>query len=151
MGSEPQELLELMARSTEQAENGSPWDTSTPGLLISGPEYKLLELLSGLVRLPLVVTTVAGASRVSLACLLFLSGGIVLAGALVTLAGTLDGTVPVYTELTGNFDGALSVSTVEVIVAVDFELMGNLEDMVFTGSSLTEDTELKESVGVVLT
>lgn len=74
-----------------------------------------------------------------------------LVGALATLAGTLDGTVPVYTELMGNFDGALSVSTVEGIVAVDFELMGNLEDMVFTGSSLLEDTELKESVGVVLT
>lgn len=133
-----------MARSTEQAENGSlsPWDTSTPGLLISSPECKLLELLSGPVWLPPVVTMVAGVSRVSLACLLSLSGGIVLSGALATLAGTLDGTVPAYTELMGNFDGALSVSTVEVIAALDFELMGNLEDMVFTGSNLTEGTEL---------
>lgn len=67
MGREPKELLELMARSTEQAENGSlsPLDTSTPGLLISGSEYKLLELLFGLVRWPPVVTMVAGASRVS--------------------------------------------------------------------------------------
>lgn len=74
-----------------------------------------------------------------------------MAGALATPAGTLDGIVPVYTELMGNFDGALSVSTVEVIVAVDFKLMGNLEDMIFTGCSLIEDTELKESVSVVLT
>lgn len=133
-----------MARSREQAENGSlsTRDTSTPGLLISGPECKLLELLSGLVGLPPVVTTVAGASRVSLACLLFLSGGIVLAGALATLAGTLDGIVPVYTELMGNFDGVILVGTVEGIAAVDFVLMGNLEDMVFTGTGLIEGTEL---------
>lgn len=74
-----------------------------------------------------------------------------LAGALATLAGTLDGIVLVYTELMGNFNGTLSVSTVEVTVAVDFKLMGNLEDMVFPGTNLTEDTELKESVSVVLT
>lgn len=133
-----------MARSTEQAENGSlsTWDTNTPGLLISGPECKLLELLSGPVRPPPVVTTVAGASRVSLACLLFLSGGIVLAGALATVAGTLDGIVPVYTELMGSFDGVILVGTVEGVAAVDFVLMGNLEDMVFTGTGLTEGTEL---------
>lgn len=134
-----------MARSTEQAEKGSlsPSDTSTPGLLISGSECKLLELLSGPVRPPPVVTTVAGAFRVSLACLLFLSGGIVLlAGALATLAGTLDGIVPVYTELMGSFDGVIFVGTVEGIAAVDFVLMGNLEDMVFTGTGLTEGTEL---------
>lgn len=144
LGSELKELLGLMASSTEQAENGSlsHWDTSTPGLLISSPECKLLELLSGPVRLPPVVTMVAGVSRVSLACLLFLSGGTVLSGALATLAGTLDGTVPAYTELMGNFDGALSVSTGEVTAALDFELMGNLEDMVFTGCNLTEGTEL---------
>lgn len=67
LGSEPKEVLGLMARSIEQAENGSlsTWDTSTPGLLNSGPECKLLELISGLVRLLPVVTTVAGASRVS--------------------------------------------------------------------------------------
>lgn len=88
----------------------------------------------------------------TLACLLFLSGCIVLAGALATLAGTLDGTVPAYTELLGNFDGAVLVSTVEVIAAVDFELRGNLEDMVFTGTSLGEGTELvvAELVSVVL-
>lgn len=128
-----------MARSIEQAENGSlsTWDTSTPGLLNSGPECKLLELISGLVRLLPVVTTVAGASRVSLACLLFLSGGIVLALALATLAVTLDGT-----ELMGNFDGAILVGTVEGVAAVDFVLMGNLEDMVFTGTGLIEGTEL---------
>lgn len=75
-----------------------------------------------------------------------------LAGALATLAGTLDGTVPAYTELLGNFDGAVLVSTVEVIAAVDFELRGNLEDMVFTGTSLGEGTELvvAELVSVVL-
>lgn len=144
LGSEPKEVLGLMARSIEQAENGSlsTWDTSTPGLLNSGPECKLLELISGLVRLLPVVTTVAGASRVSLACLLFLSGGIVLALALATLAVTLDGTMPVYTELIGNFDGAILVGTVEGVAAVDFVLMGNLEDMVFTGTGLMEGTEL---------
>lgn len=153
LGSETKELLGLMARSTEQAENGSSnWDTSTPGLLISGPECKLLILLFGPVWLPPVVTLVAGPSGVSLACLLFLSGGIVLAGALATLAGTLDGTVPAYTELLGNFDGAVLVSTVDVIAAVDFELRGNLEDMVFTGTNLGEGTELvvTELVSVVL-
>lgn len=146
LGSETKELLGLMARSTEEAENGSlsSWDTSTPGLLNSGPESKLLERLSGTIRirLPPVVTMAAGASRVSLACLLFLVGGIVLAGALATLAGTLDGIVPAYTELLGNFNGTASVSTVEVIAAVDLELMGNMEDMVFTGTNLLEGTEL---------
>lgn len=77
-----------------------------------------------------------------MACLLFLVGGIVLAGALATLAGTLDGIVPAYTELLGNFNGTASVSTVEVIAAVDLELMGNMEDMVFTGTNLLEGTEL---------
>jgi hypothetical protein len=66
LGSETKELLGLMARSTEQAENGSSnWDTSTPGLLISGPECKLLILLFGPVWLPPVVTLVAGPSGVS--------------------------------------------------------------------------------------
>lgn len=67
LGSETKELLGLMARSTEQTENGSlcTWDSSTPGLLNSGPECKLLMVLSGPVWLPPVVTLVAGASRVS--------------------------------------------------------------------------------------
>lgn len=63
---EPKELLELMARSAEQPENGSSTrDTSTPGLLISVVECKLLKLPSGPGWLPLVVTVVAGGSRVS--------------------------------------------------------------------------------------
>lgn len=63
---ELKELLELMARSAEQPENGSSaWDTSTPGLLISVVECKLLKLPSGPGWLPLVVTVVAGGSRVS--------------------------------------------------------------------------------------
>lgn len=133
-----------MARSIEQPENGSSnWDTNTPGLLISGPECKL----SGPGRPPLVVTVVAGSSRVSLARMLLLSGGIMLAGALATLAGTLDGIVPTYAELMGNFDGAVLVGTVEGIAAVDLVLMGNLEDtledMVVTGTTLAEEgTEL---------
>lgn len=55
-----------MARSAEQPENGSSTrDTSTPGLLISVVECKLLKLPSGPGWLPLVVTVVAGGSRVS--------------------------------------------------------------------------------------
>lgn len=69
-----------------------------------------------------------------------------MAGALATLTGTLDGTVPAYTELMGNFDGAILVSTAEGIAAVDFVLMGNLEDTledtVVTGTTLVEGTEL---------
>lgn len=135
LGSEAKELLGLMARSTELAENGSlsSWDTSTPGLLISG---------SG--RLRPAVTVVAAASRVSLARLLLLSDGIMLAGGLAIVAGTLDATVPAYTELMGNFDGATLVDGVE---AVGFGLIGNLEDtlegVVFTGTDLVEEgTEL---------
>lgn len=70
-----------------------------------------------------------------------------MAGALATLIGTLDGIVPAYAELMGNFDGAILVSTVEGIAAVDFVLMGNLEDIledtVVTGTNLVEEgTEL---------
>lgn len=70
-----------------------------------------------------------------------------MAGALATLAGTLDGVVPTYAEWMGNFDGAVLVGTVEGIAAVDLVLMGNLEDtledMVVTGTTLAEEgTEL---------
>lgn len=137
-----------MARSIEQPENGSStWDTSTPGLLISAVERKLLKLPSGPGWLPLVVTVVAGGSRVSLALLLLLLGGIMLAGALATLVGTLDGIVPAYAELMGNFDGAVLVSTEEGITeegiaAVGFGLIGNLEDTL--EDTVVVDTNLVE-------
>lgn len=136
-----------MARSREQPENGSStWDTSTPGLLSSVVERKLLKLPSGPGRLPLVVPVVAGGSRVSLALLLLMLGGIMLAGALATLADTLDGIAPAYAELMGNFDGAVLVSTEEGTAAVGFELIGNLEDSledtVVVVTNLVEGTEL---------
>lgn len=125
-----------------------------PGLLSSGSEYKLLELLSCLSKLSPMVTVVARASEVSLALLLLLLGGTVLASVLV---GTLDGTVPARAELTGNLDGTGLVSTLEGTVPAGFELVGNLEgtvltsaewagtleDMVVTGTKLVgEGTEL---------
>lgn len=73
-------------------------------------------------------------------------GGIMLAGALATLADTLDGIAPAYAELMGNFDGAVLVSTEEGTAAVGFELIGNLEDSledtVVVVTNLVESTEL---------
>lgn len=65
-----------------------------------------------------------------------------LAGALATLAGTLDDIAPAYAELMGNFDGAVLVSTEEGIAAVGFGLMGNLEDTLEDTVVVEEGTEL---------
>lgn len=78
-----------------------------------------------------------------------------LAGGLATLAGTLDGTVPAYTELMGNFDGAILVSAVEGFVLTG-NLEATLEGMVFTGTDLVEGgmelvvTELAGTPSLVL-
>lgn len=157
LGSESKELLGLMARSKEPTDNGSlsTWDISTPGLLISSSDGKFLKLVCGLGRLLPVGIVATGASKVSFTWSLLLSGGTVLAGGLATLAGTLDGTVPAYTELMGNFDGVILVSAVEGFVLTG-NLEATLEGMVFTGTDLVEGgmelvvTELAGTPSLVL-
>lgn len=138
---------QLMARSAEQTENGSlsSCDTSLPGLLSCGSEFKLSEVLSSQGGLPPAVAPVgAGDTGVSFeGSLLLLMVGSVLAGTLLSTVlvgtlwsdtkpvGTLGGTEPASVELMGNLDGA---STLVGIIPGGFELVGNLEGTVLVNA-----------------
>lgn len=152
-----------MARSSEQPEKGwLSWEDSLPGLLSSGPESQLSELLSALDELPPagapVGTGDTGVSSVGL--LLLPMEGALLAGTLLGTelvgilwsgtkpGGTLGGAVPARVVLTGSLDGGRLVGT----LVGGFERVGKLEGTVLVNAEWTGTLEgavlvVIESVG----
>lgn len=138
-GSEARELLGLMARSAEQPEYGWLYcrDFSSPGLLISGAEYRFPELLTGQRELPPIVAVGTVASAISLALPLLPMDGTVLVGALVdtVLVGTLDDLRPTCLDgvgLVSTLAGAGLASTLEVTVSTGFRVVAEGTELAVT-------------------